>query len=157
MGSLASCVKEIADTRFEQFPRSSRNIIKIVSGCGYIHALNKSGVVYTTCELARNVHLCQTSSDHVAVKALILLDVITKDQAKEHGKKQDECERAKKAYYAATCDVLKLKEAGINLTKSQKARLKELHNFAEGHTDSISSWWLLDSVVKSNLLKTKQA
>lgn len=130
MGSLESCVKKISDVRFAPFPAGGvkRDIACVVTVRGYIYALGKDGSLYTNSEMSRKVHYCGTSENYHAVTALRLFGVITKDEAKQHGKRAAEQDSLFNEYRAVTCEIERLTDAGIKLTPKQKRILAEMKN-----------------------------
>lgn len=128
MGSLESCVKKIADVRFMPFPASGvvRGIERVVCVKGYVYAIDKKGSVRTNSEMARKVHCCGTSANYHAVTALRLFGIITKEEAKQHGKRAAEQDALFAEYRAITCDIERLTSAGIKLTAKQKRILADM-------------------------------
>lgn len=126
MGHLGSCVEKIRRVRFEPIPTVPiGKIVKIVRipERGTIFALRNNGDVLTDGQMTTKAVYCGTGSDDPAVKALVLLGIITEAEAKQHGKekaaKDRECARYRAAFHAAK----ELEESGIELTASQKTKL----------------------------------
>lgn len=129
MGRLLSCVKKIAEVRFEPFPsnRVVSGITKTVRVGGYAtYTLSDKGIVYTTGEMGRNVCYAGTGKNYHAVTALRLFGIITKDEAKLHGKDKEIQDKLFAEYRAVTCEIERLTSAGIKLTSAQKRRLTKM-------------------------------
>lgn len=127
MGHIGSCVKKIADIRFEGIPlrRARTDIVKAVVLDRGSFWLTCKGQILTTSELRRGICVCGTSSDYVGIKALRCLGVITADEAKQHGKQHVENDVNIARYHAANAELSKLTEIGIKLTQKQKRQLEE--------------------------------
>ena len=127
MGHIKSCVEKIDNIRFEGIPlrRPRTDIVKAVVLDQGSFWLTRKGQILTTSELRRGICICGTGSDYVGIRALLLLGVITADEAKRHGNQYRENERNIARYRAATAEISKLEEVGIKLTASQKQRLED--------------------------------
>lgn len=128
MGTLISCVKAIGETRFEAFPAGRPiKVLKVLRiADGHVYAIGPRGTVYTSGEMSRNVCYAGTSSKYEAVRALVALGIITKQDAERHGREKHAQDKMLDDYRAVTAEVEKLEEAGIRLTPKQLATLAKM-------------------------------
>lgn len=128
MGCLGSVVPKIDAIRFSPFPANKvvTGLTKLVCIGHCTYGLGAKGTVYTNGELAGKVCYTGTGENYHAVKALRLLGLISAEEAKKHGELKARQDLNLERYRAATAEIECLTEAGIKLTRGQKAKMAEM-------------------------------
>lgn len=127
MGGLFSIVKKIEDLHFAPFPTKAIEVQKIARTNGIVVAIGKSGRLYTTSpELQKRAFYtaCRNQFfDDVAI-CLRKLGVITPAEVKAHKEWSEEIGKRRTAQWRLERVEDAFKAAGLELTKSQRAKLE---------------------------------
>ena len=139
MGSLSSCIQKIEDVWFcELDSRPLKNIVSVVYIDRYVYALHNNGNIYTTNHIGGRCHQVNTDMKDASVRALLAFGLITRVEAKKHGERKAIRDKVRDIVHEATRDAKYLKEIGIELTKQQLTRIKNLRKRVKA--DDIPFW-----------------